>query len=1215
MRRWTVLSLVGFTLLSVFLLAVAWEFVFKDLIGPLLADDYGEESFQERWEYVITTTVFAAFALIIPAVLSTRLATEVNATSGRIKALNARLETRVVERTWDLLGEIAERKQAEKTLRDSEARMRDLVEYTSDWVWEMDADLRFSYFSRRFLEVAGIRPEVLLGKTRRELGRGDVDDEKWHRHLADLEARRPFRDFRYKFVHRDGRTLHFLVNGKPVFDKAGNFRGYRGVGSDITARANAEEQARSAQERLAIAIDGLSEHFVLFDSEDRIVLTNAAWRELNQKIGDMTAPGVRFEDHLRAAVKAGLLPEAVGREEKWLRWRMDLHRNPKGPFEVERQDGRWILVNEQRLPDGSAILIISDITERKQAEKALRESEGRFRTLIDKSSQGILVHRNHDMLYANQTLVEMFGYDSADEVLALESGDALTAPEERDRLLRYHQARLRGEPAPVDYEYKGLRKDGSHLWLENRSFWIEWEGGPAICTTLFDITERKRADAALRESEERFRAVVDNSPTKIHIKDLDGRYTLINRQSEILFGVTNEEARGKTSRDIFPKEVADSFAGHDQAVIESGQTIENEEEWVCDDGVHTYLTVKFPILGATGEIVAVGAIGTDITERKRAEEAQRRSEERLRGAVESLQEGFGLFDADDRLVLINDEYRRINPSAQEILDRGLRYEDLLRANVKRGMIVEAVGREEEFIRERVQQHRNPKDPILRQFANGVWYLIKETRTPEGGTAITFIDITKQKQVEEQIRRQANYDSLTGLPNRMLFLDRLKQAIVSVRRNNGLLALLFIDLDRFKVVNDTLGHVVGDRLLQEAAERLQASVREVDTVARLGGDEFTIILQDIAKAEDAAMVANKVIDNLGKPFLLDGHEAFIGASIGITIFPADGDNATTLLRNADVAMYRAKDAGRNEHQFFTKAMDAQALNRMSLENDLRYALERKQLFVHYQPIVEFQSERVINAEALLRWRHPTRGLVAPDEFIPLAEETGLIKSLGEWVLRTACAQAQAWRDMDLPVFGVSVNLSSGQLKRGFSRDTVATVLEETGLSPELLTFEITESLIMEDAEEAIAYLHAIREMGVGLSIDDFGTGYSSLSYLKRLPVDSVKIDRSFIHDVTVDPEDASLADAIIALAHNLGLKVIAEGVETKEQLDFLISRGCDLYQGYYFAKPMTAKKFQKRMRTGQWSHPAKKKASSVRAAKRRKPATGDPRRASRGAGIR
>ncbi|MCH8213886.1 MAG: PAS domain S-box protein [Proteobacteria bacterium] len=282
---------------------------------------------------------------------------------------------------------------------------------------------------------------------------------------------------------------------------------------------------------------------------------------------------------------------------------------------------------------GYVIVRGRDITKRKQAEVALRESEERFRILIDGSSQGILVHRNLRTLYVNQSLVEMFGYDSADEILALESREAMTAPEERARLLGYHEARLRGEPAPVDYEYRGLRKDGSKIWLENRSFHIDWEGGPAICTTLFDITERKQAAVALRESKEQFRAVVDNSPTKIHIKDLDGRYTLINRQSEILFGVTDEEARGKTSRDIFPKEVADSFAGHDQAVIDSGQTIENEEEWVQDDGVHTFLTVKFPIRGATGEIVAVGAIGTDITERKQAEEEIRRLNTSLEGRV------------------------------------------------------------------------------------------------------------------------------------------------------------------------------------------------------------------------------------------------------------------------------------------------------------------------------------------------------------------------------------------------------------------------------------------------------------------------------------------------------------------------------------------------------------------------------------------------------
>ena len=297
-----------------------------------------------------------------------------------------------------------------------------------------------------------------------------------------------------------------------------------------------------------------------------------------------------------------------------------------------------------------------EIAERKRSEVALRASEERFRTLIDGSSQGILVHRNLRTFYVNQSLIDMFGYDSADEILALESREVMTAPEERARLLGYHQARLRGDQAPVDYEYKGLRKDGSKVWLENRSFHIEWEGGPAICTTLFDITERKRAEENLRASEERFRAVVDNSPTKIHIKDVDGRYTLINRQSEILFGVTNEEARGKTSRDIFPKEVADSFAGHDQAVIESGRTIENEEEWVQDDGVHTFLTVKFPIRGATGEIVAVGAIGTDITERKRAEENLRASEERFRDFAETASDWFWEMDENLRFTFLSDAF-------------------------------------------------------------------------------------------------------------------------------------------------------------------------------------------------------------------------------------------------------------------------------------------------------------------------------------------------------------------------------------------------------------------------------------------------------------------------------------------------------------------------------------------------------------------------------
>ncbi|MFQ5618108.1 MAG: PAS domain S-box protein, partial [Rhodospirillales bacterium] len=502
-------------------------------------------------------------------------------------------------------------------------------------------------------------------------------------------------------------------------------------------------------ERLALAVDGLSELFALFDADDRIVLTNAAWRELNRKVIDTAGPGTSFEDHLRAAIQAGLLPEAVGREEEWLRRRMDRHRNPKGPFEVERQDGRWLLVNEQRLPDGGTVLILTDITERKRAEEALREAERRFRNLVEGSVQGILIHQDRRPVYVNQAWAEIHGY-TVDEVLAMESVIPLIAPDDRPRMDEFRKLRMEGGEAPSHYEYEAIKKDGSRICLENMATVVEWKDEPAIQSTIVDITERKRAEEALRESEARFRAVLDNSPAKIHIKDLDGRYTLINRRSELLFGVTDEEARGKTSRDIFPKKVADAFAGHDQKVIESGQSIEEEEKWVSDDGLRTYLTVKFPIRDADGEIVAVGAIGTDITEHKRAELVIRESWELLRGAVNSLQEGFALFDADDRLILINGEYERVNPSAPEMLEQGLRYEDVLRANVERGMIAEAIGREEEFIRERLERHRDPRGTILRHFTDGKWCLIREARTPDGGTAVTFTDVTELKRTEEAL---------------------------------------------------------------------------------------------------------------------------------------------------------------------------------------------------------------------------------------------------------------------------------------------------------------------------------------------------------------------------------------------------------------------------------------------------------------------------------
>lgn len=416
---------------------------------------------------------------------------------------------------------------------------------------------------------------------------------------------------------------------------------------------------------------------------------------------------------------------------------------------------------------------------------------------------------------------------------------------------------------------------------------------------------------------------------------------------------------------------------------------------------------------------------------------------------------------------------------------------------------------------------------------------------------------------------ATHDMLTDLPNRQLFHDRLDEALANARRTRSRVALLFLDLDRFKLTNDTLGHAAGDRLLQSVAERLAQCIRTSDTVARLGGDEFTAILPGIQRSQDVARVANKILDALARPFVLDGIELYITTSIGISMFPTDGVDSETLLKNADIAMYRAKANGRNNFQFYTPAMNEKALERMELEYSLRQAADREEFVLHYQPQVDVTTGRIVGMEALLRWKHPTLGMLMPSEFIPLAEETGLIVPIGEWVLRTACAQGREWLDQGLPEVGIAVNFSARQFQRQNPVKTVTRVLSETGLPPDLLELELTESAVMRDAEAASATLRQLKQLGIHLSLDDFGTGYSSLSHLKRFPLEKLKIDKLFIGSLTVDPNDRAITSAIIAMAHSLQLEPIAEGVETLAQLDALRNLKCEKMQGFLFSGAVTA----------------------------------------------
>ncbi len=466
-----------------------------------------------------------------------------------------------------------------------------------------------------------------------------------------------------------------------------------------------------------------------------------------------------------------------------------------------------------------------------------------------------------------------------------------------------------------------------------------------------------------------------------------------------------------------------------------------------------------------------------------------------------------------------------------------------------------------------------KDRHGRVFWANLYCRLLDPEHPEKGPVTLIEDISERKANEERIRYLAEHDTLTGLPNRMLFHDRLSQAIAIARRERHKVALLFLDIDRFKNINDSLGHDVGDRLLQAVATRIQQCVRASDTVSRPGGDEFSLTLPGIDDVQDAARISQKLLDALAQPYVIDTRQLTITASIGITLFPDDGDDLPTLMRNADTAMYHSKDSGRNTYHFFRAEMNERVLERMSLENALRLAVENQELELHYQPQIDAGTSRIIGMEALVRWNHPQEGLVSPGRFIPVAEDTGLILPIGAWVLGEACRQNRLWQEAGLPKLPIAVNISALQFRQPHFVETVREVLQACPLAADCLELELTESIMMDAVERNIETLDLIREMGVRVSIDDFGTGYSSLSYLKRLPIDKLKIDQAFVRDIATDPDDAAIIAAIIGLARNMKLNVIAEGVETPLQREFLQRSGCTQIQGYLFSKPLPADAFE------------------------------------------
>ena len=660
--------------------------------------------------------------------------------------------------------------------------------------------------------------------------------------------------------------------------------------------------------------------------------------------------------------------------------------------------------------------------------------------------------------------------------------------------------------------------------------------------------------------------IINSTPDLIFCKDPEGLYLRCNEAFEHFFDAPESEIKGKTDYDFVAPDIANFFRSKDKSMLEKNATQINEEAVTYPDGSEILLeTLKTPLKNASGHTLGVLGISRDITQ-------QRQSEDKLKIAgqvFDSSNEGIFVTDLDNNIIEINHAFSKITGYGKdEVLGKSPR---LLRSGFQ----------SVDFYRqlwEAVKTDGSWSGEILNRRKNGETYhqslsicTIKNEQGDIQKHIAVMADIDESKKAQEHIQFLAQHDVLTGLPNRILLTDRLQQALLTAERNSQHVAVLYLDLDRFKFVNDSLGHSVGDELLIEVAQRLSNQVREEDTVARTGGDEFTVLLLN-TDAPGAGYVAKHLIDSISEPFKINGHELYVTLSVGISLYPENGDNGQALRQKADTAMYRSKNSGRCQYQFFTEEMQTEMLRKIELENDLRFALERNELALVYQPQIDIITSKIIGCEALLRWKHPDKGYISPVDFIPIAEETGLINPIGDWVLSTATQQLQQWLFRGYSDFVMAVNISGVQFSGHNLVTKIDNLIQQKNIPAHNLEVEITESIAMKDIELTLKQLNEISKLGVLISLDDFGTGYSSLSYLKKFPINKLKIDQSFIFDMLKDKESESIVDTVISLASSLGLETIAEGVETKEHMDTLKLKGCNQIQGYYFSKPIPAEQF-------------------------------------------
>ena len=1041
--------------------------------------------------------------------------------------------------------------------------LRTLIDSLPEQIYVKDTEGRYLLNNTGHARALGAEsPEKFAGKSdfdfypRKFAERYRADEQEIFR------SGKPLVNKEEPSVDGEGNERWHSTTKVPLRDESGKIVGLLGITRDVTERTEAEEVLRESEDRFRSLTNAAFEGIVITENGEIV--------EANQAFADMY--GYELSEVQGMSALEFQAPETRDEVRQKISFEYDQPYESKGlkkdgtTFDVEirgkatRYGGRSVRVTALR-----------DITERKRAEEKLKESEERFRSAFEDAPIGVaLVGLDGRRFRLNRALCEMLGY-SEDELLCayLEH----VHPDDRESSSEHLRRLLEEGAGSYDLERRYLHADRHTVWnLTSVSLIQDSQGNPSHLVCLHqDITERKEAEEKLRESEERFRSLVQNASDVITVLDEVGTIRYESLTVERVLGYLPEERVGKNAFDyLHPDDEERSKAAFAEALDNPGEVRPLVEFRLRHkDGSWRHMETTRTNLLDDPAVKGVVANSRDITERKRAEEKIRESEERYRAVVEQSAEAIWLFDPDTKRVLeSNTAFQEMLGYTAEELKEMTNYDFITNSRENVDSAVERIVQEGRgFFGER--KYRRKDGMVLDVEVSG-------SVIPYDGKEVVCAvarDLTERKELEEQLRHQAFHDSLTELPNRALFLDRLGHALARARREDGPVAVLLLDLNDFKVVNDSLGHDAGNAVLVEIAKRLRKCMRPGDTTARIFGDEFAVLLEAPSGMEDASRVADRLQEGLQEPFDVDGREMFVSASIGIALGESPEAQPEEVLRHADLAMYEAKRRGRVEYEVYKPSMNTRAVNRMDLQNELRRAVEREEFEVYYQPLIELETDSVAGFEALARWRHPERGLVDAEEFIELAEETGLIRPIGQRVLEEACRQAKEWRERYPDKMSwMSVNFSASQFSR--QPDLIPKVLGEIGLEPSALLLEITERAVMDNAEYSIGKLKKLKGQGVSFAIDDYGMGYSCLYYLKRMPVDFLKIDRSFITGLGQDRGDEAIVFGTIGLAHALNLKVVAEGVETEEQLAKLKELGCDLAQGFYLAEPLPSEDSEK-----------------------------------------